>query len=392
MRGEEPRSTIDGEVADDAADNAERAGGIGTQTVRHGGVKTEELAEDDIDGGAIGVRDGAVDGKEGVADGRDNGAIGGEADDGAGGGDRFGLDLAEEVDLILHAGPLGGEEADEVGVAVEGGHGAMAETKRGLEGGLDQAARHFEDFERGFLGDGGESAGADHADLAAAAGDGGSGEIDGVVEHTGCGRDHFVEDGSVLVEAPGLREALAEDDHVGEGAGHGEAAVVDGVVEDGGKDVGVTGRSGDHAGLRVAGHDEVRDFGEVFDGLFEDAEAFGGVAGAGEGDPEIALAGDDVFGQVGQEIGAGDRGGFAAPALAQKEGERVADVVGGAGADEHDDGTHGKRAGDAGLIEKELELTLIALEDAEGGAPGRGLLGDLTRGKEETAGLLFRSR
>jgi len=79
-------------------------------------------------------------------------------------------------------------------------------------------------------------------------------------------RDEFAELGEIF----GVGDALSRQHHVGEGAGHGQATVVDGVVEDEGQcAIGMASAELRHGAGFVAGNYQVADFAMPVEGAFE---------------------------------------------------------------------------------------------------------------------------
>ena len=354
-------------------------------------IKPEELAEDDIDGRTIEVRDAILKGEQPIAAGGE--CFGRErSDDDALCDDVLAGDFMQQVGFVFLAARIAGGEADEERVPVKGSHGAVAQAQDGFGHGFDVARGQLQDFERGFPGDAGERARTEDADAFVLRG----GELPRAFGSEGkkgfAGADDGIEDGVIGRLRPCVGEALAEDDHVGKGTGHGEATVIHSIIKDDGAGPGMIANDLQHAACGVAGDDEVGDIGIFFEGLDERGDAFGRSARAGEGNPKIAAAGNNGIGHVGEQVRAGDGEGFAAPFCPKQQGEDLTDVVGGTGASEDDSGTLVEWGSDAASFKEGAEAIALLAEDAAGDPPGVGLLGNFAGRGGDAHGFFFIQR
>ena len=98
----------------------------------------------------------------------------------------------------------------------------------------------------------------------------------------------------------------------------------------------LAGGATNHASFCVARHDDVMDVWMTDESFFQDRHTLRAVAGAGERNPEVALAWDQPFFHVGEETSAGNGKDFTFPKPTEDVDETSAHVVGSARADEKD--------------------------------------------------------
>ncbi len=157
----------------------------------------------------------------------------------------------------------------------------MAQAERSFRQRCDFAGAEFDHFQGAFVGYGAQGARSYKASAVAAQRSDGCGNFGGGGEKI-CPRfremsDEFAE----LREIFGVGDALSGQHHVGEGAGHGEAAVVHGIIKDKGEgSIRIARAELRHGASLVAGDYEVADFTMAVERAFEKSDAFRALAGA----------------------------------------------------------------------------------------------------------------
>src|SRR6516164_4787027 len=125
-----------------------------------------------------------------------------------------------------------------------------------------------------------------------------------------------------------MGDTLARDQHIAERTGHGQAAIVDSIIQYESKSaVGVKRAQFRHLPFLVASDDQVVYGTASFQGALQNCHAFGTVSGTRERNPEICSTGRVEIVEIGEQGCAGNGPGLAAPTLAQQRGEGAPGVV-----------------------------------------------------------------
>ena len=132
-------SAVDREIAHDAANHTRRAWSIWLQAKGDGRVETEELPEDYINWRSVDIGERSIDRVIRIAKRHNLSLRRLQPNDDAGCSDLLCLNLSKKIRLITEASSFRRKKTNQISIAIESSHWAMAKPERGLWHGLDLA-------------------------------------------------------------------------------------------------------------------------------------------------------------------------------------------------------------------------------------------------------------